>query len=368
MSRRIRIVHVTYDMGIGGTEQVIKQLIMGLDKAVYDCRVLCLDGQIGHLGMQLQEQGIDVDVLQRQPGLDLSLIMSIRDLIRIHQVDILHCHQYTPYSYGILAALMTNVRVIFTEHGRFHPDRYSWKRRIANPLLNLATEAVTAISEATRQALIRYEWFPARSVSVIYNGISDRTAAIASREDRQSLGLTEELVVFGTIARLDSIKNHRMMIEAFSMVHKQQLKTRLLIVGDGPERDALEQYANTLDVRYAVIFTGFQIDTPRYLTLIDIFLLSSFSEGTSMTLLEAMSCSKPCVATAVGGNVELLEHSVNGLLSKSADVDDFAQCMLSILTDPDMKESLSRNARQTFLEKFEVGFMIDAYQRLYTKN
>ncbi len=365
MSQRLKILHLTHDMGIGGTEQVIKQLITGLDQAKFDCQVLCLDGQIGPLGNQLQAQGIVIDNLHRQPGFDLALIKAIRDVLRIQQVDILHCHQYTPYFYGVLAAMFTNVRVIYTEHGRFHPDGYSWKRRVVNPLLNLATDSITTISEATRQALIHYEWFPARSIKVIYNGIRDNASDIANTKDRSSIELPDEAIVFGTIARLDSIKNHRMMLDSFSIVRKQRPDTRLLIVGDGPERDALNNHAQALGIESSVLFTGFQTDTPRFLAFMDVFLLSSFSEGTSMTLLEAMSFSKPCVATAVGGNIELLQHRESGLLSESGNSEDFANSMLEVLADSALKETLGRNARNVFLSKFELNYMIEAYWRLY---
>ncbi len=367
MSGALRVMHLTHDMGIGGTEQVIKQLISGLDADVVECCVLCLDGQIGPLGVQLQGQGITVDRLHRQPGFDTALIGAIRTLLRKREIDILHCHQYTPYSYGVLAALLTGVRVIYTEHGRFHPDRHSWKRRLVNPLLNVATEAITAISEATRQALIHHEWFPARAISVVYNGIRDSTAdpATAEADDAHGPDFPPDTVVFGTIARLDMIKNHRMMLEAFEVVCRQYPQARLLLVGDGPERAVLEEQTRTLGIEASVLFTGFRTDTLRYLTMMDVFLLSSFSEGTSMTLLEAMSHCKPCVVTAVGGNVELIADGHNGLSSASGDTAAFAASMLAILSDPAKGERLGNNARQVFLDRFELGYMIDAYQRLY---
>ena len=114
-----RVLHLTYDMGIGGTEQVINQLVRGMDAAQVCHRICVIEGSVGAIGQALQQQGIGIDVLQRQPGFDWRLIKAIRALIKQHQIDIVHCHQYTPWVYGWFAAIGTQAKVIFTEHGRF---------------------------------------------------------------------------------------------------------------------------------------------------------------------------------------------------------------------------------------------------------
>ena len=155
-------------MGIGGTEQVICQLIRNLDANQYQCNVACIDGTVGPLGQQLKEYGVNFTVFKRRPGFDLALIGSIRNLLRQNQYDIIHCHQYTPYVYGICAALFSRAKVVFTEHGRFYPDSYSWKRRMVNPLLGWCTDSIVAISAATAGALAHYEWFSGKAIDVIY--------------------------------------------------------------------------------------------------------------------------------------------------------------------------------------------------------
>ena len=299
MTGKTKILHLTYHMGIGGTEQVIYQLVKHADETLFDNAIICIEGEVGPIGQKLQESGTKFHVFNRVPGFDTGLIKSVRKLIVDQQTDVIHCHQYSPYVYGVLAALFTRTKVILTEHGRFHPDRYSWKRRMINPLLNMATFSITAISEATKNALAHYEWFSKKSIKVIYNGIEGSALTTQASRVRDELGLSDTHTVFGTITRFDTIKNLPMMLHAFAEMYKVDPNVRLLLVGDGDQRPEIEALAGQLEIQQAVIFTGFQTDTKKYMSMIDIYVLSSFSEGTSMTLLEAMSLAKCCVVTTI---------------------------------------------------------------------
>jgi glycosyltransferase involved in cell wall biosynthesis len=167
----VKILHLTFDMHIGGTEQVIKNLIEGSNDKQFQMSIFCIEEPIGPFGQMLQEKGISIDSTQRREGFDIKLIKTIRRHLKKHRIDVLHCHQYTPWVYGTLAALGIKTRIIFTEHGRFYPDRTSWKRKIINPLLTLFTDKITAISKATKQALVDFEYIPENKIEVIYNVI-----------------------------------------------------------------------------------------------------------------------------------------------------------------------------------------------------
>ncbi len=366
MEKKRRILHLTYDMGVGGTEQVITQLVRNLDSGVYENRIACTDGQVGLLGEALQQQGYEFEIFSRQPGFDRELIKSIRAVLNRDQIDIIHCHQYTPFVYGVLAALFTRTKVVFTEHGRFHPDSYTWKRRLINPVLGWCTDSIVAISKATADALAHYEWFSARSIQVVYNGIQppvdhcDETIAA-------ELGLDASHLVFGTIARFDTIKNLPMMINGFKEVRQKNSAARLLLVGDGDERGALEAHVAELGLTDSVIFTGYQKQTAKYMSLIDIYLLTSFSEGTSMTLLEAMAMRVCSIVTRVGGNVEIVEHEVSGIVVESDDVDDLAGWMLRLDEDAVTRERLAAAGQKVFAEKFSVQTMAVKYSEIYSR-
>jgi glycosyltransferase involved in cell wall biosynthesis len=362
----IRVLHITFDMTIGGAQQVIRQLVENMEKGQVESEIVCLDGELGELGELMLQQGFKIHILQRRPGIDRRLIVQLHQLIRSRGYDIVHCHQYTPYFYGLLAAFLTRCKIIFTEHGRFYPDYGSWKRKILNPLLGLFTSKITSISHATKMALIEYENFAAKDIEVIYNGIADMSAIEINAEQLKShFNIPLGKVIFGTISRLQPIKNQSMMIRAFKRVNDHDKNTHLLIVGDGEIRSELESLVAELGISGAVSFTGFQTDPYRFHRIIDVFLLSSFSEGASMTLLEAMSFSTPCVVTDVGGNPELIIDGENGLVVPSDDEAEFAHRCRSLLADPVSRQEMVLKGRARYLAMFRVERMVESFVRIY---
>lgn len=361
------VLHITFNMGFGGTEQVIRQLLMHLPKDRFTNEILCIDGKVGEIGQGLEaEHGTRVHRLERQPGLDWRLALNIRRLIKHGDFSIVHCHQYTPWFYGWLGSLGTGVRLVFTEHGRFHPDTYRRKAWLINKFMALTTQHLVAISKATREALTEYEFIPRRWVQVIYNGIAPLKENPEKAEKlRESLGIPESGFVCGTVSRLDPVKNQRMMLKAFSMLHRDCDNNWLLMVGDGPDSTMLKQYAVELGIAERVVFTGFQSEPGPYLAAMDVFLLSSHTEGTSMTLLEAMSLGKPCVVTNVGGNPELVNHGVNGLLVPTDNPDAMFQAMAGLQKNSDQMESMGQKAQNRFHLEFAAEQMAQQYAGCY---
>lgn len=360
-----RVLHVTFDMRIGGTEQVIRNLIEASDTQRYAMSIYCIEEPIGPFGEMLQENGVAITCTARQPGLDFKVIHQLRKHIREQHIDVVHCHQYTPWVYGALASIGLGKRVIFTEHGRFYPDSSSWKRRLVNPVLAAITDRITAISKATRQALIDYEFISAARVEVIYNGIEPLMSDVAAAQQiRQQFGISQDAIVLGTIARFDPIKNHAMMLRAFKIVNDQHPDTRLLIVGDGEERPAIEARIRELELAHAVILSGYVSRPAPLLETMDIFLLSSFSEGTSMTLLEAMSLGKPCVVTAVGGNPEIIEDGETGHVTPNDNPERFAQAIVELLP-PTHRDAVHTVAMDRFRSRFTNAIMAGHYEQVY---
>lgn len=362
----IRVLHVTFNMGIGGTEQVIRQLIEGMDPDQVQSEILCIDGHVGAMGENLREAGIKVHTIARQPGFDRALVSGIRKYLRQGRFDVIHCHQYTPYFYGWLAAWGTSASVVFTEHGRFYPDRHRYKALLINPIMALMTPALVSISEATREALVRYEFMPRKKIRVIYNGISplhrdDR----AVEQIRESLGIPKEAFVVGTVSRLDPVKNQTMMLSAFQRFSERNPDAWLLMVGDGPDRQKLEQLAIQLKIGDRTVFTGFVNKPAQHLAAMDIFLLSSHTEGTSMTLLEAMSMGTPPVVTNVGGNPEILTEKLSRNMVPSDDAEAFSEAITELWSDENLRSAQSTLVRDIFQRRFSNTIMVKSYLELY---
>lgn len=368
--KKIKVLHITFNMGIGGTEQVIRQIIENSDQSQFKHEVLCIDGGVGPLGKALMARGVYIEITRRIPGVDTKLITFVRRLIGSRDINVVHCHQYTPYFYGVLGAITTGAKVIFTEHGRFFPDRHNFKRRLINPLLVMITAHITAISESTAKAVAKYEYINRSRIEVVYNGIKKIGTQGLSRDKLLSeLDLAvDNCKYIGTISRIEPIKNQVMMINAFYLVKQQFSDLKLILIGDGVKLSELKRLTRSLGIERDVVFTGFLDNPQRFISLFEIFLLSSFSEGTSMTILEAMSLSKPCVVTNVGGNPEIVTDGETGIVVPSDDAEKFSQAILKLLSDDKLMLTYGEEGRKQFLQKFTALHMINNYQKLYLDN
>lgn len=332
----------------------------------FDFSIFCIESPLGPWGEELVKSGFKVTSESRGEKLDFRLIRKLRAYIKSNKIDIVHCHQYTPWVYGALASLFTRANVVFTEHGRFYPDSTSWKRRLMNPLLIKLTSAFTAISASTRHSLNKFEFISTKKVQLIYNGIVGLKcmSSVNSSKVRDDLDIPRDAVVYGTVARLDPIKNHMLMLEAFAKLAKVIPNTYLVIVGDGEERQRIEKRVVLLGLTERVKLVGYKSDPSAYIHSMDVFLLSSLSEGASMTLLEAMSVGKPCVVTDAGGNAEIIKNSYNGIVTENNHLEAFVNAMKVFQCDK-IREMMGNNGKKRFEENFTAKIMKKNYLNLY---
>ncbi|MBX2853058.1 MAG: glycosyltransferase [Phycisphaeraceae bacterium] len=368
MANRPVIAHVLHRLDRAGAEVLAAGLARGLADR-FDFMFLCLDGP-GVLADELADEGFAVEALGRQPGLDRTLAKRLRDRLTHHRVGLIHAHQYTPFFYSAVSrGLFKNTTpLLFTEHGRHVPDTTSLKRRLANKLLLKKTDRVTAVSQFVKHALIKNEGMPAARIDVVHNGIDpgpepneDGRAAA-----RQQLGITPDRPVVMQVARFHPVKDHATALRAWSIVHAQMPDALLVFVGDGPERDNLEALTQQLELQDAVRFTGGVDDARQLIPAADLCMLSSLSEGLSVTLLEAMAAGKPIVATDVGGNPEAVVNGQTGLLAPSRDPGALAGCVMQLLPNaPYTARVLGQAGRQRLLEHFTADRMHRAYAQHY---
>ncbi|MCC5853721.1 MAG: glycosyltransferase, partial [Alkalimonas sp.] len=224
----------------------------------------------------------------------------------------------------------------------------------------------TAISKATKAALVEYEFIPEGKIEVIYNGIEPLVSTEAGKaKARQELGIQPEQRVIGTVARLDPIKNQAMMLEAFALLAPEFPELVLLLVGDGPERHNLEQLASQLNISKRVIFAGFKSPATDYMALMELFLLPSLSEGTSMTLLEAMSLGIPCIVSDVGGNPEVVVHGLSGVVLARNDCKSLRNVISSLLRSSDSLSDMQSESYLRFNTHFSNAIMVGAFDNVY---
>jgi glycosyltransferase involved in cell wall biosynthesis len=200
----------------------------------------------------------------------------------------------------------------------------------------------------------------------IHNGVDAHRFRDDDRETgRQALGMPADAVVVGTVGRLDPVKDQLGLLEAFARLAKTDSRAVLAIVGDGPCREALEARARMPDLAGRVRLYGERHDVPVLLQGLDVFVLPSIAEGISNTILEAMATGVPVVATRTGGNPELVEDAVTGMLVPVGRPEALAEALRAYVTDPHLRALHGKAARQRVLEEFALGRMARRYADLY---
>ena len=353
-------------MVVAGAESLVHEMVLTM-KSDFDFALFLLD-EVGPLGEDLADRGIPVHVLGRKPGVDFALMQRLGCALREEGVDLVHAHQYTPWFYGTLGAAIgwKRPRVLFTEHGRHYPDVAKPKRIAFNRILDPFTDGIVAVSGFVRNALRDNEGLRERRIRVLYNGIDpsgfghdvDRAAL---RRD-QGVGIDDPVV--GIAARFAPVKDHAMLLDAFRIAREAIPAAKLVLAGDGPLRAELEARAHELDIAESVRFLGVRRDVPALLRTWDVFCLSSLSEGTSVTLLEAMASGLPAAVTAVGGNPEIVEEGKTGVLVPRGDAQSMGGALIRLLGDAGMRERMGRAGQERVRGSFTLDGMIDGYRDL----
>jgi len=363
---KLRLMHLVLDLNPGGTQRLVIEMSKQLRRQA-DLLVCCLDEQ-GDWADELLDLDIPVIALGREPGFRPALAGQVARLARRHDLDVLHCHHYSPFVYGALAArLCSGVRLVYTEHGRYSDSPPSRKRRLANLLLSRVPGRFFAVSNELRAHMLA-EGFESDRLEVIYNGIdpgrastpADRAAA------RQILGLPPEALVVGTVARLDPVKDLTTLVEAFATLSRVQAEAVLVVIGDGPELELLESAARQAAIESRISFTGARNDARRLLPAFDLYVNTSVTEGVSVTILEAMAAGLPVVATRVGGTPEVVVAEETGLLVPARKPELLAESLQRLAADPDLGRRLGEAGRERVSRRFTLEEMVGRYLRVYS--
>jgi len=294
-------------------------------------------------------------------------LFSLSRFIRRHQIDIIHTHNPKPHLFGVLASVLTGVPVVHTKHGRNYPGNA--KRVWLNRQLARFTKKVVAVSGAAADVARKIERVSAGKLMVILNGID--TTKFAPASDHRSKAPN---VTVGTVGRLSTEKNYTMLVRAFARLLRQRSAPnglppaadfRLLFVGDGPEKSAIQNEVRRQGVDACCEFVGMQSNVDEWLKRIDIFCLSSVTEGTSMTLLEAGASGIPAVVTDVGGNGEIVAHGESGLVVPAGDEGAFADALVKLVEDGELRSRFGAAARDRVVERYSRESMVEQYVRVY---
>ena len=363
---RLRVVHVIKNLNYGGMERVLADIVCGLDPDRFEPHVLALK----YLGRFAE--GLDgvarLHLAPRMTRWSMLHPAALRAWFQHLAPDVVHLHSGVWYKASLAARRAGVPRVIYTEHGRHVPDR--WSARLIDRIASRRTDCVVAVSESVAAYLRSHVVADAQRVIVIPNGIA--TAQFANLGDRaglrHALGVDDRHLIIGSIGRLEPVKGYDVMFEAFALLRARwsgASEVRLVVAGDGSQRAALEAQAARLGIAGAVHLLGWRDDVHDLHAAFDLFTLSSRSEGMSISLLEAMSAGLCPVVTDVGGNGEVLGPELGDLLAGREDPVSLAATWERVLSDPRRRTAAAEAAQRRAREHFDVSQMVARYEQLY---
>lgn len=378
------IVHVVYRFAVGGLENGVANLINRLPAARWRHAILALTEVEPQMRARIQRNDVEFIELRKGPGHLWRDTPRLVRLLRALQPAIVHTRNLAALEV-LPAARLAGVPVrVHGEHGWdvHDPDgssrKYRWVRRAYRPFVQQYVALSRQIESYLRDAV----GVPAARIRHLCNGVDMRrfatseataVAADAAAARRAPLAAApfacDDAFVVGTVGRLQAVKDQALLLNAAARALAQQpqarARLRLVIVGDGPLRAQLQQSIDALGLREVAWLAGEQADVPAWLRAFDLFALPSRSEGISNTILEAMACGLPVVATRVGGNAELVDAPATGTLVPAGDERALADALLAALSDPAQARAQGAAGRRRVEQRFSLEAMVSAYESMY---
>jgi glycosyltransferase involved in cell wall biosynthesis len=345
---------VTLGRVVGGPEKLLVELAKHADRQRGQLQFVSLTTR-GALASDIEEQGWPVTALNAPQGLRPGLVWSLARLFSRLRADVVHTHDERPNIYAAPAAkLIGTRRNIHTRHsqGSKLTRRQQWLVRLSA----MCNDRFVCISSDSATWAMR-QGIPRRKITVLPNGIDLERFAFSGPNSTGPAVL---------VARLSPEKDIGTLLQASAILLSRRVPNfRLEIAGDGPCRADLERQSATLQLGDRVRFLGVVRDVPGLLARARLFVLSSLTEGISLTLLEAMARGLPVVATRVGGNPEVVIEGETGLLVSSASPTELAQALEQCWSSPDLCARMGKRGRRRVEEHFDIRRMVSQYEAMY---
>jgi glycosyltransferase involved in cell wall biosynthesis len=373
------VAHVVKTQAIAGAENHLLKLLPGLAEGGWDVKFITIFDRSGpsvspeyeRAVRHLADSGVEVARLDVAGKADPSGSLKIADLLRGVRPDLVHTH--LPYAdlFGSTGARLAGIRrVVSSRHHDYSTspaDRRKYRRyyRIVNPL----QDAVIAISRRIADLCRFDERRDPQTVHTVWYGCEDQAVdrSEASEIIRRELRLGPSVRVMGTIARLIPWKGHRYAIEALAGLRASGQDVVWLVIGEGPERPALEAHARAMRISDSVRFLGHRNDIPTIMASLDLLVHPTSGEGFGLVLLEAMTQATPIVATRVGALPEIVEDGVTGVLVPPRDAPALSASIERMLGDSAILRSMGDAGRQRFERLFTINRMVTETLEVYEK-
>lgn len=365
----VRVLHVLNQLATGGTENVVLQLIRGMDNQTFEHRVLPLRGVDPAFDHELVPERT-LQPATRQEGFQFFAIQLARAM-RAWKPHIVHSRNWGAIE-AIPAARLARVPVaIHSEHG-YELDMLAGlpaRRRIVRRAAYAMADVVFTVTRELRDYHARQAWVSPHGIRVLYNGVD--TLRFSPRPEarrllRRKFDLPESRFIVGTVGRMVPLKDHPTLLRAVEVLVRHGVDAHAVLVGSGQELERNQSLVKaSKELVDRVTFLGPSERVPEILNAIDVFALTSISEGMSNTLLEALASGLPVVATRAGGNSEVIEDGRCGWLVQPGDAEALAERLLRLASQEKLRETFGAAARLRAVQHFGLERMLQDYSNLY---
>ena len=367
--KRWRLMFSITTTDVGGAEHILRELALRLDRERFE-PVVCSLCPPGCVGEEIAAAGIEVRTLNmsaRPRPLELvTAAVHFGRLLDELRIDLVHSFLYRGNVLARIGARLARRRpLVVSGHHSLSPLGDPRGPLVARWTGRLS-DRVVVVSRAVRDEVIRTEGIRPEQVVILENGVDTHYYDVRdSAPARAQLGLDPNAIVVGAVGRLAEGKEFHYLLDSMALARQRGVTLDLLLAGEGPERARLEQQARALGLDRHVRFLGVVRDLRPVYAAIDIFALNSREEASPTVLLEAMACGRAAVATTVGGVLEMVEHERTGILVSPGAPAAFADGLVRLATDADLRHRLGSAARAHVVERFEMARMVANHERFY---
>lgn len=370
MVSRCRVLHVIPRLGLGGTEKGVLKVIGGLGETEFEHRICAVRGIDATFAKREGLEGKAYSVDSGRSGLQFPL-WRLKKVMRSFRPHIVHSRNFGALE-AVPAAWLAGVPVVIhSEHGYELEilGGLPLRRRLLCRAFYRMADQVFTVTDDLRKYHAAQSGFPPERLRVIYNGVDTERFSSQLQERgqiRASLSIPQERFVAGTVGRLMPIKDQQTLLQAARTLLQRGQDIQVLIVGDGPELGNLKRYVSDApELAGRVTFTGASEAVISLMRAMDIFVLPSICEGMSNTVLEAMACGLPVIATRTGGNPELIEEGSSGFLFEPRDANQLSALLLRMVENEAERLALGESARRRAVTSFSLAAMLERYRELY---
>ncbi len=369
----VHICHLLWSLRTGGLENGVVNLINQLDDSQFQHSIICLTDYDPAFFQRISRQNVRIFNLHKKPGHDFGSFWRCMRLLQQLKPDICHSRNLAAMEYQLAALLARVPRRIHGEHGWDLTDlagqnkKYVMLKRTLKRLIH----HYVALSVEGRDYLQQRIGVPTDNISLICNGVDTNRFQPAARQQSalpDTLAASDR-IIFGSVGRIADVKNQQLLVNAYIALCQQdqafRQDTALVVVGDGPARPALQQQLQQAGLSQQCWLPGDRNDIAAILPGLSVYVLPSLAEGISNTILEAMACGLPVIASNVGGNPELVSQDSTGWLFTSNDSRQLQQIMTDCLHNRSQLAQFAANAREAAVAKFSLDNMVSQYQQLY---